>query len=160
MCGRGREPEPPESPRHARLGIGLSVFDEVDGRSVVVERDDCGTRFNLNLAHRGRQVVELRRRKIGERRKCGDPPRIHGPLIVPHGAIERDLRSPASVDTPPPDPNLPLQSSATTATARRRAPTFARVQLSPAARTHRSVGTRAFGSLSVRILTHPFSRFF
>ena len=35
----------------AALGqdIGLSLFDEVDGGSVVVERDDLGTRVNLDL---------------------------------------------------------------------------------------------------------------
>ena len=52
--------------RFTTLGqdIGLPLFDEVDGGSVVVERDDLGTRLNLDLAHRGRKLVELRRRKI------------------------------------------------------------------------------------------------
>jgi hypothetical protein len=57
--------------------IGLSLFDEVDRCSVVVIRDDLGTRFDLCLAHRGRELVELGRRKISENRKCGDPTRIH-----------------------------------------------------------------------------------
>jgi sugar lactone lactonase YvrE len=34
--------------------IGLSLFDEVDRGSVVVQRDDLGTRSDLDLTHRGR----------------------------------------------------------------------------------------------------------
>jgi hypothetical protein len=60
-------------------GIGLSLFDEVDGGSVVVERDDLGTRFDLDLAHRGRNLVEFRDREIGEGRKCCDPICFHDP---------------------------------------------------------------------------------
>jgi hypothetical protein len=48
---------------------GLALFDEVDGGSVAVERDDRGTRLDLELPHRRRELVELRRRKIGEDRK-------------------------------------------------------------------------------------------
>ena len=46
------------------VDIGLSLFDEVDGGSIVVERDDLGTCLNLELAHRGGQLVELCCRKI------------------------------------------------------------------------------------------------
>jgi len=46
------------------VDIGLSLFDEVDGGSIVVERDDLGTRLNLELAHRSGQLVELCCRKI------------------------------------------------------------------------------------------------
>jgi Pyridoxamine 5'-phosphate oxidase len=66
--------------RLATLGqnIGVALFDEVDGGSVVVERDDLGTGLDLDLAHGGRKLVELRRRKIGKELKCCDPTRIHG----------------------------------------------------------------------------------
>jgi len=36
----------------------------VDGGSVVVERDDLGTRLNLDLAHRGRKLIALRCRNV------------------------------------------------------------------------------------------------
>ena len=58
--------------------IGLSLFDEVDGGSVVVDRGDLGTRLNLDLPHRGREFVELIRRKISQDRKCCDPTALHG----------------------------------------------------------------------------------
>jgi hypothetical protein len=48
---------------------GLALFDEVDGASVAVERGDRGTRLDLELLQRRRELVELRRRKIGEARK-------------------------------------------------------------------------------------------
>ena len=44
--------------------IGLSLFDEVDGGSIVVDGDDLGARLNLDLAHDRRKLVELRCRKI------------------------------------------------------------------------------------------------
>ena len=71
--------------RLATLGhdIGLSVLDEVDRGSVVVEGDDRGARIELDLAHRTGELVELRRRKIGEERKCCNASRIHGRRIVP-----------------------------------------------------------------------------
>ena len=53
--------------------IGAAPFDEIDSGSVVVERDDFGARFDLDLAHRGRELVELRRRKIGDQRNRRDP---------------------------------------------------------------------------------------
>jgi hypothetical protein len=51
--------------RLAGEDIGLSLFDEVDGGSIVVERDDIVARLNLDLAQRGRKLVELGCRKIG-----------------------------------------------------------------------------------------------
>ena len=59
--------------------VGLSLFDEVDGGSVVVERDDFGIRFDLDFAYRGGELIELRRRKIGQGRECRDPTRVHDP---------------------------------------------------------------------------------
>jgi hypothetical protein len=53
--------------------IGLSLFDEVDGGSVVVDGDDFGARFGMDLTHRARQLVELSRRQIGEDRKSCNP---------------------------------------------------------------------------------------
>ena len=58
--------------------IGVALFDEIDGGSVVVERDDLGARFDFDLTRRGRELIELRRRKIGNERNCGDPSPIHG----------------------------------------------------------------------------------
>jgi len=69
--------------------IRVSLFDEVDAGSVAVERDDCGTCLDLDLAHRGRELVELPCREIGEERKCCDPTRIHD-----HGSCHRE-KSPA-----------------------------------------------------------------
>ena len=43
----------------ASVSTSASLFDEVDGGSIVVEGDDLGARLNLELAHRGSQVVEL-----------------------------------------------------------------------------------------------------
>jgi hypothetical protein len=86
--------------------------------------------------------------------------RIHGPLLVPHGAIERDLRSPASCRFVAAGPELAAAVFCDDGDRAKTRADLARVQLNPAARTHRRVGTRAFGSLSVRILTHPFSRVF
>jgi hypothetical protein len=37
--------------------IGVSLFDEVDGGSVVVLRDDSRARCELDLAHRGRELI-------------------------------------------------------------------------------------------------------
>ena len=74
-CSRQEECDLPERVawaeslgRLATVGqnIGVSLFDEIDGGSVVVERDDFGARFDFDLTHRGRELVELRRRKIGE----------------------------------------------------------------------------------------------
>jgi hypothetical protein len=48
---------------------GLALFDELDGGSVAVERGDGGTRLDLELPQRRRELVELRRRKIDEERK-------------------------------------------------------------------------------------------
>src|SRR5215211_8291804 len=45
--------------------IGLSLFDEVEGGSVVVERDDLGTGLNLDLTHCGRKLAELGCWQIG-----------------------------------------------------------------------------------------------
>jgi hypothetical protein len=58
--------------------IGAALFDQIEGRSVVVERDDLGTPLNLDLVHGRRKLVELRRRKIRKEQKCCDPARIHG----------------------------------------------------------------------------------
>jgi hypothetical protein len=49
--------------------LGLSLLDEVDGGPVVVERDDLGTRLNLDLAHRGRKRTELRFGETGQDRE-------------------------------------------------------------------------------------------
>jgi hypothetical protein len=66
--------------RRAVVGqnVGVALLDEVDGRSIVVERDDVRTRVDLDLAHGGRNLVELLRKRIGEDRKCREPTRIHG----------------------------------------------------------------------------------
>ena len=58
--------------------IGVALFDEIDGGSAVVERDDHGARFDFELTGRGGKFIELCRRKIGNERDCGDPSLIHG----------------------------------------------------------------------------------
>jgi hypothetical protein len=68
--------------------IGLSLFDEVDGGSVVVDRDDFGACFDVDLTHHARELVELCHRQIGEDRKSGNPARIHA-----GGSCHKERRS-------------------------------------------------------------------
>ena len=46
--------------------IRLSLFDEIDGGSVVIERDDLDTGVNTDLRHHFRERIKLRIGKIRE----------------------------------------------------------------------------------------------
>ena len=71
--------------------FGVSLLDEVNGGSIVVDGEDCRTRFDFDLTHRARELVQLLSGKIGEAQKWRDPTRIHD-RIVPQGAThERRL---------------------------------------------------------------------
>src|SRR5687767_11569406 len=58
--------------------IGVAVFDEVDRCAVVVDRDDLCTRLDLDFAHHGGKLVELRCGKLSCELKVRDPTRVHG----------------------------------------------------------------------------------
>ena len=57
--------------------IGLSLLDEVDGSSVVVDGHNFGASSSVDLRHRPRQRIDLPLRKIRQDRKTSESSRIH-----------------------------------------------------------------------------------
>src|SRR5262245_33373011 len=57
--------------------FGLSLFDEVDGGPVGVERDHAAACLELDLFQHRRELIPLRFWKLGQDRNCCEPARIH-----------------------------------------------------------------------------------
>src|SRR5262245_38969067 len=73
--------------------VGLALLDEVDGRSVVVDRDDLGARLDLELGHRRSQLVQLLSGEIGEARKRRDSARVHEEIVPQRRAVRPKIAS-------------------------------------------------------------------